>query len=168
MNSQGIHSLVYSWEQQDVAVSQRQQRINESLKETISEVIRLIKDPRLGFVTLTDVEVSPDLGYARVFFSAYGTDEEKEESTAALKHAAGFVRREVARRMQLRHTPQMDFRLDTTADRAEHVMKLLHEIEIEDAQKAQAAGNEPGELLTEGHEESPAKSPPIPAVAPSN
>jgi len=126
-----------------MAGSQRQQRVQEALKETISEVVRLIKDPRLGFVTMTDVEVSPDLSVAKVYFSAYGTEDERRESTKALRNATGFVRRGVAHRMSLRHTPELDFRLDTTPDRAEHLMKVLHEIELEDAARASASSPVP-------------------------
>ncbi|HET6384984.1 MAG TPA: 30S ribosome-binding factor RbfA [Armatimonadota bacterium] len=147
-----------------MAGSQRQQRVQETLKETISEVIRMVKDPRLGFVTVTGVEVSPDLSYARVFFSAYGTDEERKDSLEALKHAAGFVRREVARRVQLRHTPEIDFRLDTTPDRAERIMQLLHEIEVEDA--GRTAPVEPAPISPESDEESTASPSPTTVHSP--
>jgi len=137
----------------------KQQRRQGTIQEALAEALRLIKDPRLGFVTLTGVEVAPDLSYARVFFSAYGSEEEQNNSLTALRHASGFLRKELAHRLQLRHTPQLDFRLDQTPEKAERIMKLLHELEEEDAarhspdseQAAQtpAAGRTDGAASTE-------------------
>lgn len=119
--------------------SQRQQRVQEQIKEVITEILPLMRDPRVGFVTVTGVEVAPDLSIARVFFSAYGSEQEQSDCLEALRRGAGFVRRELARRVQLRHTPELDFRLDTTPERADRIMKLLHQIEVEDASRSTGA-----------------------------
>jgi ribosome-binding factor A len=115
---------------------------------------RVAPDPRIGFVTLTDVEVSQDLSYARVFFSTYGSEDQQKDTTKGLQAASGFIRREVAHRMQLRHTPELEFRHDPTSERAERMMKILDGLKVEDAEKS--ASISPAEAAqAEGHEPEP-------------
>jgi len=86
-----------------------------------------LKDPRLGFVTVTEVRMSPDLSHARVFVSVLGGEEEEASALAALGSAAGFLRREIGRRVRLRHTPQLHFEVDHTLDHSERIEELLRE-----------------------------------------
>lgn len=97
----------------------RSGRINEEVKKVVSSLIQNeIKDPRLtAMISVTSVEVTRDLGYAKVFVSIFANSkEEKEENLKALKSASGFVRREVGRKVKLRVTPQIIFELDESID----------------------------------------------------
>jgi ribosome-binding factor A len=103
------------------------------MKHEIADILmRKIKDPRIGFVTVTDVEVADDLRNAKVFVSVYGGD--KEETLKGLKSATAFIRLELGRRMRMRFIPELLFRFDATVERGAHIMELLHEIE-EDKEK---------------------------------
>ena len=107
----------------------RSVRVGDQMKQEIADILmRKIKDPRIGFVTVTDVELSDDLRNARVFVSIYGGD--KEETFKGLKSAAPFIRSEVGRRMAMRCVPEIVFRFDRTVEQGAHIMELLHEIEI--------------------------------------
>lgn len=108
----------------------RADRVSDQMKQEIADILmRKIKDPRIGFVTVTDVEVADDLRNATVFVSVYGKDDEKEASLKGLKSAAPFIRSELGKRMRLRLVPELVFRFDATVERGAHIMKLLHEIE---------------------------------------
>jgi ribosome-binding factor A len=115
-------------------MGRRPERLAEGLREEIAQLIAgELKDPRLGFVTVTRVEMSADMGHARVHVGVLGSDAEREKSLVALRSAAGFVRRELGRRLRLRQVPEIDFRYDKGLDAADRVAKLLEE------EKAQAA-----------------------------
>ncbi len=86
-----------------------------------------LKDPRLGFVTVVRVELAHDLGYARVHVGVLGDEKEREKSLVALRSAAGFVRRELGRRLRIHHTPEIDFRYDKGLDATDRVARLLQE-----------------------------------------
>jgi ribosome-binding factor A len=99
------------------------------MKQEIADILmRKIKDPRIGFVTVTDVEISHDLRNAKVFVSIYGGD--KEATVEGLSSAAAFIRAELSGRMRLRRVPELLFRIDSTAERGAHIMELLREIEL--------------------------------------
>jgi ribosome-binding factor A len=91
-----------------------------------------LKDPRLGFVTVTRVDLTPDLRYARVYVGVLGEDE-KGPSFEALKSASGFIRREVGRRLRVRFSPEIDFRYDRGLDATDRVAQALAEAEAQDA-----------------------------------
>lgn len=95
--------------------------------------MRKIKDPRIGFVTITDVEVTDDLRNAKVFVSVYGGD--KEDTLKGLKSASAFIRSELGRRMRLRVVPELLFRFDSTVEQGAHIMELLREIEQGEKEK---------------------------------
>ncbi|MDA8440864.1 MAG: 30S ribosome-binding factor RbfA [Peptococcaceae bacterium] len=104
-------------------------RVAESLKEEISAIVReQLKDPRIGFVTVTGVEVAQDLGHAVAYVSILGDDTAVKESIAALNRAAGFVRSEVGKRVRLFHTPQIVFKHDQSLDHAIRIAKLINEV----------------------------------------
>lgn len=113
----------------------RSGRINEEIKKEISNIIRNdIKDPRLSaMVSITNVDVTKDLRYAKVFVSIFGSNESKEESMQALKSSAGYIRREVGNRINLRYTPQVMFELDNSIENGMHIEKILHEIKEKSA-----------------------------------
>lgn len=112
-----------------LTVTQRQERVGQLLKAVISEIIQQeIKDPRLGFVTITAVEPSVDLRHVRVFVSVLGTPEEEQASLKILTAAAGFIRGEVGRQIALRRVPEIDFRLDAMLRQASRIYELLNQI----------------------------------------
>ncbi len=114
-------------------MSHRSQRLAEELKSEIGAIVaQEIKDPRLGFATVTGVKVSPDLRHARVTVSVLGSPEEKRETLEALARATGYIRRLIGARVRLRHTPELSFAYDDSIERAERMMKLFDEIETED------------------------------------
>jgi ribosome-binding factor A len=104
----------------------------EELKHEISAIIaQEVKDPRVGFATVTEVKVSPDLRYARVLVSVLGSPVEKQETFAALVRATGFIRRLIGARIKLRHTPELSFAYDDSIEQADKMMQLLEEIKKE-------------------------------------
>ena len=108
----------------------RAERVSDQMKEEIAFILmRKIKDPRIGFVTVTDVEVAADLRNAKVFVSIYGGD--KEKTLKGLESAAPFIRSELGRRMRMKSTPELLFRYDATVERGAHIMELLRTIEEE-------------------------------------
>ena len=99
-----------------------------------------LKDPRLGFVTVIRVEIAHDLRYARVHVGVLGNETEREKSLAALRSAAGFVRRELGRRLRIHHTPEIDLRYDKGLDATDRVARLL----AEEAARAKPPGEGEG------------------------
>ena len=113
--------------------SQRCQRIGDQLRvEVSSMLIKEIKDPRIGFVTILDVEVAPDLSHATVFFTVYGSEEERGNTLAGLKSTASYMRREMGRRLHLKRIPELHFRFDNTTLKGEHLEGLLSKIHNEE------------------------------------
>ncbi len=111
------------------------------MKQEIADILmRKIKDPRIGFVTVTDVDLADDLRNAKVFVSVYGGDDQKKASLEGLKSASSFIRSELGRRMRLRYVPELLFRFDATVERGAHIMELLRE--IEDKKEKQGPGDE--------------------------
>jgi len=109
--------------------STRQRRVQELLVQSISEIVRReLKDPRVGFVTITDAEVTPDLRHARVFYSVLGTAEQQADTEKALSRAAGFIRSEFARRAQMRYVPDLKFVFDPSAERGQRISQLLEQV----------------------------------------
>lgn len=112
-----------------MASPQRIQKLREFIREEVSDILhRGAKDPRIGFVSVTDVELSNDLRHAKVYVSVLGSEEERAKTMEALQHAVGFVRTELAKRLRTYHTPEIQFRLDTSIERGTRVLKLLREI----------------------------------------
>lgn len=123
-------------------IPERMKRVNEACKEALGEIIQgAIKDPRVGFVTVTRVEVSPDLRMARVWISFLGTAEESEASLEALRKARGFLRRELGKRVRLRYIPELVLHQDRGAETSQRVQDLIHHLEEEGT--ASQKGGEP-------------------------
>ena len=108
----------------------RRGRINDEMKKELSQVLREVKDPRItdAFISITAVEVTGDLKFAKVYYSAMMGD--KKEVAKGLKSSAGYIRREIARRLNLRMTPEFTFYEDHSIEHGAHISKLLNGIEI--------------------------------------
>jgi ribosome-binding factor A len=121
----------------------RQRRVQELLVQDISDILRRdMKDPRIGFVTITDAEVTPDLRKARIYFTVLGTGEEREETGKALNRAAGFFRAGFAKRSQMRYVPELQFVFDTTIDRGSRLNALLESVRQENERQEQVSQDE--------------------------
>ena len=115
-----------------MGASDRMRRVNEGIRHVIGDAVGELKDPRVGFVTVTDVRTSPDLRHARVFVSVLGSDEERDASLAGLRSGHGFLQGRIAAELRLKRTPELTFAYDDTTDRAMRVDALLHEHEQQD------------------------------------
>lgn len=111
-----------------MADRQRQERVAERIKEELADILRQVKDPRVGFASVVRVEVSSDLRHAKAYISVYGTPAEQEASMAGLEHARGFIRGEVGRRVRLFHVPELTFVHDTSIAHGDRINRLLHEL----------------------------------------
>src|SRR5690242_13523609 len=121
----------------------RQERLGELIAAELSDLLRTrVKDPRVGFASITHVEVSGDLRHAKIFVSVMGNAEEQAETMKALRHASGFLRHELATRIVLRYMPELVFKLDTSIEEGARILALIQQIEQEEQQKA---GTEPNE-----------------------
>jgi len=111
-------------------VGRRIQRVNNLIRHEISNLLqRQVKDPRLGsFVIVTEVSVSPDFKYARVFVSHMGSEEEKRETLSALVAAARFFRRELGNRLDLPRIPELGFQWDDSIERGDHILQLIDQV----------------------------------------
>lgn len=107
-------------------MSRRTERVGQIIKAELSELIRTeLRDPRLGFATLTEAEVSADLRHVRVYVSVMGTTEEKNQTLDVLNSAAGFLRSQLGQKVRLRYTPEVAFTLDPSLERGSRVLALL-------------------------------------------
>jgi ribosome-binding factor A len=104
---------------------ERLRRVNEAIRQVLSGAVQDLKDPRVGFVTVTAVQTSPDLRHARVYASVLGDAEAREASLAGLRSAHGFLQRRVAGELRLKHTPTLEFVYDETAERAQRLTDLI-------------------------------------------
>jgi ribosome-binding factor A len=109
-------------------VPDRLRRVNESLREVLSEGIGDLKDPRVGFVTVTGVDTSPDLRLARVFVSVLGSERTREQSMVALQSAHGVLQAKVSRELRLKRTPQISFEYDPSVERGVRMTQLIDEL----------------------------------------
>jgi len=110
-------------------MSRRTRQLGEFVKEEVMEIVRReVNDPRIGFMSITQVDVSDDLRSARIYVSVFGTDEEREATMAALRSAAGYIRRVLKPRMHTRQIPELDFRDDRSMEHAEAIARTLNEV----------------------------------------
>ena len=106
--------------------SERMRRVDAAVRQVLADAIaEELKDPRVGFVTVTDVTTSPDLRSARVYVSVLGDEQKRADSLAGLRHAHGYLQGRIATELELRRTPTLEFRYDETTDRALRVEDLL-------------------------------------------
>lgn len=114
----------------------RMSRVGEEIKKELSILLqRGLKDPRIGFVTVTEVEVSSDLQLAKVFVSIFGSEEERKASLAGLAKAKGYLRTEIGKRVKLRHIPDFVFKLDESIDYGSKIESILREISTEEGKQ---------------------------------
>ncbi len=107
----------------------RQKRLGELLKHEISDMIlRSIKDPRIGFVSVTDVEVTSDLRHAKVFVSVLGDESERKASVAGLRSAAGFIKREIGNRLRLKYVPEISIEYDESIEHGARILDLIDSV----------------------------------------
>lgn len=112
----------------------RMPRVNELLREVIAEEIRNLKDPAVGFVTVTEVDTSPDLHSAFVYYTALGSQEEQAACAAALERAAPHIRSRMGAQVRLKYTPALEFRVDSSLAEGLRIDSILREIGTEDGQ----------------------------------
>ncbi|GAA0495876.1 30S ribosome-binding factor RbfA [Salinibacillus aidingensis] len=107
----------------------RVNRIAEQMKKELGDIIgKKIKDPRIGFVTVTDVKVTGDLQQAKIFISVLGDDEQKYDTLAGLAKAKGFIRSEIGKRIRLRKTPEITFEFDETIEYGNRIERIISEL----------------------------------------
>ena len=115
----------------EVHVTRRTRQVGEFLREELTDIIRReVKDPRIGFMSVTRVDVTPDLRHAAVYISVLGTDEEREETLKALRSASGFIRHHLKPRLRMRQIPELEFRDDRSMEHAEQIARTLREISV--------------------------------------
>jgi ribosome-binding factor A len=109
-------------------MSERMRRVDTAVRQVLGDALSQdLKDPRVGFVTVTDVRTSSDLRHARVYVSILGTPAEQQASLEGLRSAHGFLQGRVARELRLKNTPELDFILDDTAEKAFRLEKLMED-----------------------------------------
>src|ERR1700750_780851 len=119
----------------------RMRRVDVAMRQVLGDVLAQdLKDPRVGFVTVTDVKTSPDLRHARVYVSVLGDTAAQEASLDGLRSAHGYLQARVAGELRLKRTPELAFALDHTAERAAHLEALLREVEADEAEPVREDG----------------------------
>ncbi len=121
----------------------RQEKLGELFAAELSDLLRTrVKDPRVGFASITHVEVSGDYRHAKIYVSVMGSEEERADTIKALKHASGFLRHELASRVVLRYMPEIVFKLDTSIEQGSRILDLIRESEKATAKIENAAAHE--------------------------
>ncbi|HEY5002895.1 MAG TPA: 30S ribosome-binding factor RbfA [Ktedonobacteraceae bacterium] len=116
----------------------RQEKLGELIALELSDLLRMrVKDPRVGFASITHVEVSGDLRHAKIFVSVMGTPEEQADTMKGLKNATGYLRHELATRIVLRYMPDIVFKLDTSIAEGARIIDLINKVEQEERAKTQ-------------------------------
>jgi ribosome-binding factor A len=119
--------------------SQRQTRVGEQIREDLTELItREVHDPGVGFITITRVDVTPDLQQARVYYTTLGDEQARRETRRALERASPFLRRQLGRRLRLRRIPELQFFYDESIERHDRIERILQDIELERVARAAA------------------------------
>lgn len=109
-------------------MSERMRRVNAAVREVLSEAVGDLKDPRIGFVTVTGVETSPDLRHAVVFVSVLGSERKREQSIDGLQAAHGLLQARIARELRMKRTPQLTFEYDPSVERGVRMTQLIDEL----------------------------------------
>ena len=107
---------------------ERMRRVNESVRQVLAEAVPELKDPRIGLVTITGVETSPDLRHARVFVSVLGSERKRERTIRGLEAAHGLLQARLARELRMKRTPQLTFEYDPSVERGVRMTKLIDEL----------------------------------------
>jgi ribosome-binding factor A len=112
----------------------RMRRVNESVRQVLSESITQLKDPRIGFVTITGVETSPDLRHARVYLSVLGAERKRAQTLAGLEAARSLLQAQLGRELRMKRTPQLSFEYDPSVERGVRMTKLIDELAPDDSE----------------------------------
>lgn len=112
--------------------TERMRRVNESVRQVLSESVGDLKDPRIGFVTITGVETSPDLRHAKVFVSVLGSAKKRDATISGLNSSHGVLQAALARELRMKRTPQLTFQYDPTVERGVRLSALIDELNSED------------------------------------
>jgi ribosome-binding factor A len=113
-------------------MSDRMRRVNAAVREVLAEAVGDLRDPRIGFVTVTEVATSPDLRTARVFVSVLGSERKREKTLAGLEAAHGILQARIARELRLKRTPQLTFEYDDSVERGVRMSHLIDELAPDD------------------------------------
>lgn len=117
-------------------MSIKQDRVSGRIRTILSELLlREVADPRLHYITITDVELDPELQYAKVYVNALGDEDRQQDVMRGLERARGFLRREVGKRVRLRKTPELEFHWDHTLARSERINELIASLDIPPAEE---------------------------------
>ncbi len=123
----------------------RSQRVVEQIRRELAELIRLeVKDPRVGFITLTGVEITPDYAHAKVFFTSMTGEESVPEILQGLRRAGGFLRRELGRRIRLHTIPELHFHYDRSVEEGSRLSRLIDDTLRDDEARNRSGGEDPG------------------------
>jgi ribosome-binding factor A len=109
-------------------------RVNESVRQVLSESITQLKDPRIGFVTITGVKTSPDLRHARVYLSVFGAERKRAQTLAGLEAARSLLQAQLGRELRMKRTPQLSFEYDPSVERGVRMTKLIDELAPDDSE----------------------------------
>lgn len=113
----------------------RSEKVGEAVHEIVTELlVKGLKDPRIGFVTITGVKVTDDMHYATVYFTVFGDDAARKDTEAGLNSARGFMRREMGKKLRMRYVPEIIFRYDTSLDTGNRIDELMREIKAHEQQ----------------------------------
>ena len=113
-------------------MNERMRRVNDAVREVLGRALLGLKDPRIGFVTITGVETSPDLRHAKVFVSVLGDEKKRDKSLQGLEAAHGILQAKLAQELRMKRTPQLAFEYDPTVERGVHMTKLIDELAPDD------------------------------------
>jgi len=115
-------------------MTERMRRVNEAIRETLAEAVGELKDPRIGFVTVTGVETSPDLRHAKVFVSVLGNERRRQETLEGLESAHGVLQSHLATELRMKRTPQLTFEYDPTVAEGVRMSQLIDELAPDDSE----------------------------------
>jgi ribosome-binding factor A len=113
-------------------VNERMRRVNDAVKEVLGRALLGLKDPRIGFVTITGVETSADLRHAKVFVSVLGSEKKRDQSLQGLEAAHGILQAKLAQELRMKRTPQLAFEYDPTVERGVRMTRLIDELAPDD------------------------------------
>lgn len=120
----------------------RSERVAEQIRRELAELIRLeLKDPRVNLVTITDVEITPDYAHAKVYYTTLASAEQRVEIERGLKHSAGFLRREIGRRVRIHHNPELHFIYDSSVERGSRLSQLIDQAVASDNTRHEPSDN---------------------------
>ena len=130
--------------------SPRMRKVNELIREVVADSVVDLKDPRIGFLTITGAETSPDLRHAVIYYSVLGSDEEKSDTAEALRRASARIQGAIGSETRLRYTPKLEFRVDPSIDEGLRISRIIAELHEDDDHADEGAPVEATESETDG------------------